>query len=200
MKKFISLVLSTTMCLPLMACGGNSDDSQQTEMENTESQEETQTVEVDEGIFDVEITVPADFLEEGTTQDDLDAIAEESDFKSVTLNDDGSATYVMTKAQHEKMMAELKESINQSLAEMIDPETYPSFSAITANDSFTQFTVELTTNEVGLAESMSVIAFYVLGGMYNAFNGTPVDDISVRFINAETGELIQEAHSSEAVN
>ena len=100
----------------------------------------------------------------------------------------------------EKMMAELKESINQSLAEMIDPETYPSFSAITANDSFTQFTVELTTNEVGLAESMSVIAFYVLGGMYNAFNGTPVDDISVRFINAETGELIQEAHSSEAVN
>ena len=79
MKKFISLVLSTTMCLSLMACGGNSDDSQQTEMENTESQEETQTVEVDEGIFDVEITVPADFLEEGTTQDDLDVVTRSLD-------------------------------------------------------------------------------------------------------------------------
>ena len=95
------------------------------------------------------------------------------------------------------MMAGIRESIDESMAEMIDPETYPTFVEVTSNDDYTHFTVKLSSNEVGLSESISVLGFYMLGGLYNAFNGTPVDDVTVSFVNADTGDIIQEAHSSE---
>ena len=147
--------------------------------------------------MNVEITVPPDFLEEGTTQETLDETAKEEGIKSITLNDDGSATYIMSKSKHDEMMAGIRESIDESMAEMIDPETYPTFVEVTSNDDYTHFTVKLSSNEVGLSESISVLGFYMLGGLYNAFNGTPVDDVTVSFVNADTGDIIQEAHSSE---
>ena len=76
-------------------------------------------VEVDSGLFNVTITVPATFVEEGATQESLDATAKEEGYKSITLNEDGSATYVMTKAKHKEMMDELRQQVNDSLEEMI---------------------------------------------------------------------------------
>ena len=196
MKKTIFFALSIIICLSLVGCGGSSNDTQQNIEEDSKS-EETQSIEVDEGLLNVEITVPPDFLEEGTTQETLDETAKEEGIKSITLNDDGSATYIMSKSKHDEMMAGSRESIDESMAEMIDPETYPTFVEVTSNDDYTHFTVKLSTNEVGISESVSVLGFYVLGGLYNAFNGTPVDDVTVSFVNADTGDIIQEAHSSE---
>jgi hypothetical protein len=196
MKKTIFFALSIIICLSLAGCGGSSNDAQQNTEGDSENKE-TQSIEVDEGLLNVEITVPADFLEEGTTQETLDETAKEEGIKSITLNDDGSATYIMSKSKHDEMMAGIRESIDESMAEMIDPETYPTFVEVTSNDDYTHFTVKLSTNEVGISESVSVLGFYVLGGLYNAFNGTPVDDVTVSFVNADTGDIIQEAHSSE---
>lgn len=196
MKRIISFALSTVICLSLVGCGGSFNDTQQNIEEDSKS-EETQSIEVDEGLLNVEITVPPDFLEEGATQEDLDEAAKEEGIKSITLNDDGSATYIMSKSKHDEMMAGIRESIDESMAEMIDPETYPTFVEVTSNDDYTHFTVKLSSNEVGLSESISVLGFYMLGGLYNAFNGTPVDDVTVSFVNADTGDIIQEAHSSE---
>ena len=196
MKKTIFFALSIIICLSLVGCGGSSNDTQQNIEEDSKS-EETQSIEVDEGLLNVEITVPPDFLEEGTTQETLDETAKEEGLKSITLNDDGSATYIMSKSKHDEMMAGIRESIDESMAEMIDPETYPTFVEVTSNDDYTHFTVKLSSNEVGLSESISVLGFYMLGGLYNAFNGTPVDDVTVSFVNADTGDIIQEAHSSE---
>lgn len=196
MKKTIFFALSIIICLSLAGCGGSSNDAQQNTEGDSEN-EETQSIEVDEGLLNVEITVPPDFLEEGTTQEALDETAKEEGIKSITLNDDGSATYIMSKSKHDEMMAGIRESIDESMAEMIDPETYPTFVEVTSNDDYTHFTVKLSTNEVGISESVSVLGFYVLGGLYNAFNGTPVDDVTVSFVNADTGDIIQEAHSSE---
>ena len=38
------------------------------------------------------------------------------------------------------------------------------------------------------------------GGLFNSFNGTPVDNIHVDFINAESGEIIESADSSDLQN
>ena len=38
------------------------------------------------------------------------------------------------------------------------------------------------------------------GGMYNIFNGTPVDNVHVDFINADSGEIINSADSSDIGN
>ena len=211
-KKLILLLLSTT--LVLSACGSSASaeetpsseavpetiveesviEEATTETSDLSEIEAIGDVEVDEGLFEVELLIPADFVGE-KTQEELDAIAAESGYKSITLNEDGSATYVMTKKQHKEMMDEMSVSLNESLAELIGSENYPNFTDIKANDDFTEFTITTKSVELDLNESFSVLAFYMYGGMYNAFNGTAVDNIHVEFINADSGEVISSADS-----
>lgn len=172
MKKFVALFLALTMLLSLTACGG-----------------ETQST--------VELTIPANFVDEGTTQETLDATASEKGYKTATLNSDGSVTYVMTKDQHKTLMEEIKTSIDESLAEMMTSGDYPSIVSIEANETYTTFDVVLSKDTVSLMESLAALVFYMYGGLYNTFNGSEVDNISVSFINQKTGEVIQTANSSE---
>ena len=58
MKKTIFFALSIIICLSLVGCGGSSNDTQQNIEEDSKS-EETQSIEVDEGLLNVEITVPS---------------------------------------------------------------------------------------------------------------------------------------------
>lgn len=154
-------------------------------------------VEVEKELFDVTLTIPAEYAE-GETQESLDEAVEENGWKSATLNEDGSVTYVMTKSQHKAMMTELEDSVNESLQEMCGSENYPNFVSITGEDNFTKFTVVTKSEELDLTESFSVLGFYVYGGMYNIFNGTsPVDNIHVDFVNEASGEIISSSDSED---
>ena len=205
MKRILVFVLSAVLLLSLAACGGdnaaqNNGGNAQTGGENSTGEGDSSGgVEVDEGLLTVEITVPAEFLGEGITQESLDQTAVENGYVSAVLNEDGSATYTMTKGQHEELMAEIRSGVEDAMAEMVDPESFPTITSVTANDDYTEFTIELNADEVGLTESFAVLGLYMLGGMYNAFNGTPADDIAVQYVNAN-GDVIEEAHSSEAGN
>ena len=152
-------------------------------------------IDVDKTLFDVTINVPADFIGE-TTQEELDQAASEYGYK-VVLNDDGSATYTMTKDQHRKMLEDLTTSTNETLQEMVGSEDYPNITEIKANDDFTEFTVTTKNTELDMAESFSVLVFYMSGGLYGIFSGETPENISVTFINADTGEVITTANSSE---
>lgn len=97
----------------------------------------------------VEITIPSDYIGEDATQDELDAAVERTDgFKSATLNADGSVTYVMTEACHKKLMQDMAEQIDSSLADMVGSEDYPNVTAIDAADDYTKFTVTLSSDTV----------------------------------------------------
>ena len=116
---------------------------------------------------------------------------------SVTENEDGSCTIVLTKAKHAEMMQEIAKNIDDNLQKMIDPETMPTLVGISAQNNYTEFIVTISSNEVGLQESIAALSLYIYGGMYNIFNGTPTDDVSVYFVNQASGEIIQDAHSKD---
>lgn len=153
-------------------------------------------IEVEQNLFTVELTIPKDYVGE-TTQEKLDATAEEKGYKSITLNADGSATYVMTKKQHQEMMAGIEKNIDDSLAELVGSEDYPNFTDVKANDDYTSFTITTKSTELGLNESFSVMMFYMYGGMYHIFNGTTVDNIHIDFVNADSGQVINTADSKD---
>lgn len=215
MKRTLASVISVLLCASLVACGtpapASSTPSSSSVAASAASASSAASdpdsalsdldslgdIEVDKNLFDVEITVPADFVGE-TTQEELDAKAKESDIHSITLNEDGSATYVMSKAQHKKVLEELSASINETLAEMSTSGDFPTITNVSANDDFTNFTVTVSADELGLAESMSVIGLYMYGGLYGIFSGQTPDNIHVDFVNADSGEVISSADSSEA--
>lgn len=206
-KRF--LTLSLLMTLSLTACGNQATVSTGTVTSESSIAETTETsgdlseldalgsIEVEKNLFDVTLTIPKDYVGE-TTQADLDKMSKDMGYQSITLNADGSATYVMTKPQHEKLLEETRTSINNSLAELVGSEDYPNFTDIKTNDDFTEFTITTKSTELDFNESFSVLMYYMYGGMYAIFSGEEVDNISVTFINADTGKVISEANSSDA--
>lgn len=183
-KKVLIYLLILSMLVILTGCSNKNE-------ENTNT-----TIGVDEGLLKVEITVPAEFLE-GKTQEELNGIAVENGYESITLNSDGSATYKMNKKQHREMLKEMSDSLKQSLNEMIGSEDYPNFTEIKTNDNFTEFTIKTKNTELDFTESFSILGFYVYGGMYNIYSGEEVDNIHVKFINDATGNIISEHNSKD---
>lgn len=211
---FLALIVSVV--LPRLGIGGEdpgtanepsgaveSQDVDESEAVESEGQDEVEGwdalggVDVNSGLFNVTLTIPSDYVDEGTTQEQLDNAAKEKGFKSATLNKDGSVTYVITKAQHKEMMQEIKDSIDSSLSEMAGSEEYPGIVKVETNSDYTQYKVYLNTEGVGLSESMAILGFYVFSGMYHVFNGTNPDNVNVQFLSESTGQVIQEANSRD---
>ena len=124
MKKMIALCLIAVFAFSLCACGkvspdptpiptstpepALSDETVSAESEDLSYLAALGDVEVESGLFNVTLTVPAEFVGTERTQADYDALAAENGYKSVTLNADGSVTYIMTKAQHQEILTMLK--------------------------------------------------------------------------------------------
>lgn len=209
MKKVVSYFLVLVMVLSLGACGKKeaaestgsapavSEPMEADAQADTESEGEGfGAVEVDEGIFNVTLTIPAEFAE-GMTQEEIDAAVNEGTYKSATLNEDGSVTIVMSKGQHDDLMKTTADSIEESLQSMVGSEDYPNIVSIEHNEDFTEFTVTTKSESLDLAESFSVLMFYMSGGMYNAFAGNSVDNVHVQFVNEASGAVIEDANSRD---
>ena len=177
MKKSICLLLAFALMLSLCACSGKDGGKEEAE--------------------DITLTMPSGFFEEGMTQEELDETAQESGWKSATLNEDGSVTFVVAKEKHEEMLQETRDMIEESIDELVSSGSCPSIISVEANDDYSVFKVTLNAEEVGMAESFSVLSFYMLGGMYQLVNGAEDNNVTVQFVNEATGEVIQEANSSE---
>ncbi len=204
--KQISMLLAVTLiAFSFAGCSSSSNTADTTETEESTAEEETEEeesedsgqVEVDENLLTVEITIPADYLGEDITQEDLDQAVEENGYISAVLNEDGSATYVMSKSKHEEMMQEMSASLEETLNGLVGSEDYPNITSITHNDDYTSFTVTTTNTELDLAESYMVIGLYMYGGLYNTYNGNEVDNIHVDYVNADSGEIISSADSKD---
>ena len=216
MRKTALLIATALLTAALTACSGNGGTSATTSNSASNAEQQTATasattsedktqgasqastgdsgIDVDKGLLNVEITIPAETAEyygfNFESQEEADAYAKEQGFKSATLGDDGSVTIVMSKSQHKKTMEGLSQKIDEALQEMIGSEDYPNITAVEHNDNYTSFTVTTKSEELGFNESFSVLSFYIYGGMYNSFNGTPADNIHVDFINEASGEVI----------
>ena len=136
----------------------------------------------------VALTIPSDYVY-GATQADLDKTAKELSYESILLNEDGSATYTITKEQHATMLSDLATGINEKLAAIPGSDKYDDIASVEANEDFTSFKITLSTSSAEFNESMSVMVFKMYGIMYNAFNGVTDEVITIEFYN-KNGDLV----------
>lgn len=157
-------------------------------------------IEVEDNLFDVTITLPADYASDITEEEIAQQVAD-GKVHTGTLNDDGSVTYTMSKAQHAALLESIAAELRSTLDDMIGSTDYPNLTAIEANDDFTDFTVYTTTQPgaVGLSDEMSVLIYYTCGKMYGIVSGREPYNIHVDILNAESGELVS-AHDSRDFN
>jgi len=165
--------------------------AQDTTEEITADEPEEQSIEVDKGVFSVEITLPASLFE-GEDIDEVIAEAKEDGVSDVTVHDDGSLTYKMSKSKHNEMMREMKDDLLEYIEETKNSEDYKSIKDITHNKVFSEFT--LLVDQEAFENSFDGFAALGLGmsGLYyQLFDGVAPDDyeVTVFIENLNTGEV-----------
>lgn len=191
-RKMQICAAACALALCLTACGGGAASSAAVVSDAAASTSTSEDgLNVEKNIFSVTLTYPASMVDEGTTQDSLNnEISGIDGIKSATLNEDGSVTYIMTKAYHKQIMDDMAQTIDESMAEMVSSEDYPNFTKVEANEDYTVFTVTTKSKALSLDESLSLLQFYTEGAFYNVVSGNDADSIHVDFVNADTGEII----------
>lgn len=146
MKKKLSLFLFVLSITIMSACGAKEVSKSEKEPTVTskealkEEDSEGQSIEVDKGLANVEITLPASFFEEQDVEEVI-AKAKEDGVKDIIVHDDGSLTYKMSKSVYNKMMKDIEVSLLEYIEDIKSNEEYQSIHDITHNKSFTEFTL-----------------------------------------------------------
>ena len=120
--------------------------------------ENSSSLEVDSGLFNVEITIPQTFfMNVDMTTFDPDTYAEENRFKSAVVNEDGSITVKVSKSRHNEMIAEYAQTVNNSFAEIV--ETTPYITEITSDKHFTM--VVMNVEKIGYESEFDLTPFLI---------------------------------------
>lgn len=183
----------------LAACGTNGEESVENEnsVEETEGQSENgkeDQVNVDKGLFNVEITLPASLFE-GEDIEKVIADAKAEGVDEVTLNEDGSLTYKMSKAKHKEMMEGLKEDLILSLEDMKSSGEYSSIKDITYNNTFSEFILVVDKTEYeNSMDGFGVFSLGITGMIYQLYNGVNPDEYEVTILvkDEETEEIFDQ--------
>ncbi|MDQ0233039.1 hypothetical protein [Metabacillus malikii] len=210
MKKLIILFIALLL-LVLTACSDNenrtNEEKQTTQEKDTtsksdaaeeeditqEKNEDTnqQNVDVDKGLLNVEITLPATMFE-GQDIESVISDAKKEGVKEVVKNDDGSLTYKMSKQKHKEMLGELEAEVNKSIEETKNSEEYKSIKDITHNDALTEFTVVVDRNAYeNSMDGVAILGLGISGAMYQTFAGGVPDsqNVTISIMDETTQEV-----------
>ena len=185
MKKW-KLLFVSLLSIALVACS--------TDNEGNEKKEESnQAVEVDKGIFNVEVTLPASLFE-GEDIDETITQMKEDGVKEVIKNDDGSLTLKMSKSEHEKLMDNMESQMKEFVKEMETSEDFTSIQKVEHNKAFDEFTI--TVDKAAYENSFDGFALLGLAIQtlyYQLFDGVSEDDyeMTVKLKDAETSEIFE---------
>lgn len=181
MKKNCLLALSLCLCVILFAgCQKTANNISSTDISESHSNSsDLEELEIDKGLLDVKITIPASMAGENPSSTLTDEQKTQG-FKSVTKNADGSLTFVISKSAHKKLMDDMKKTTAESLNSLITSGDYASYKKMEFNDDFSKIT--LTVDEEKFSNSFDSIGTLAIGtaaGMYQAFDGRDAAKLSV---------------------
>jgi hypothetical protein len=194
LKKWTILIGVIILSLSMSACGNESDEGIENETNSveTESLEENTSIEVDENLLTVDITLPPSFFQD-MTEDEIIADAKEEGYKSTKVNVDGSVTYTMSKAKRKEMLKGMKISIDESIEELLEgEERVESFVEIEHNDNLSKVDIYVDPELYSEWDSFYTFQFYMFGAFYQTFDGVATEeiDVIVNFIDNTTKDVL----------
>lgn len=205
MKGIPWLISVLLLSLVVAACGGNeSEKSQEDDQKSDEaeaSSADNESVKVDKGLLNVEVTFPASFFED-EDYSHVEDQAKADGVGEVIKNDDGSVTFKMSKATHQELLTEAEEGINEFIEELKTNAEFESIEDVTANSTYSEFS--LVVNQETFENSLDRFAALGLGiqGLYyQLFDGVNPDDyeVTISLESTDTGEVFDTIVFPEAL-
>lgn len=170
-----------------------------TSSESSEGAEESATdgeIEINKGLLNVEILLPADFVSffsgGGSPESALTEISDEG-FDDAVVNSDGSILLKMSRLRYERLMDEQRSSLEQYLEEITGPES--GITQAEANRDFTEFTITVDRANASqeTLDNLAWLSFALtlFTGIYQIFDGNSPDETQLRveYVDAASGEV-----------
>ncbi|QJC53532.1 hypothetical protein HGI30_19645 [Paenibacillus albicereus] len=201
MKRTIGAAAAALLLAATAACGGNGGNAANKAASPAPSPAASSApaaspskgVEVDKGLLNHEITLPASFFE-GQDLDAVIAEAKKSGVTDVKRNEDGSVTYKMPRSVHGKMMDEMESGLMKSIEELKAGETFKSVKDIEHSKDFSEFTliVDQAAFE-GSFDAFAAMGVALPAMYYRLFDGVPQDQnkVTVKMQDQASGEVFQ---------
>lgn len=201
MKKILIVSLFVLLAAFMSACSQEKASDNKGDASKKDKTEE-KSIEVDKGLLNVEITLPASLFED----QDIEAViaeAKEEGVKEVVKNDDGSFTYKMSKSQHKKILKELKDGIIEAVEDAKKNEDFVSIKDVTHNASFSEFTLVVEKEKFENSfDGFAALGLALSGMYYQLFDGVKADDskVTIMIKDEATGEVFDTIKYPDALN
>lgn len=185
----LALILALLMALFLGGCGARKT-NEPTATEAPDPAKETVTIVIPAELLDDEDSGMTAGLEEG-----------EEGVISATKNEDGSITYVMTKAKQQEILKDLADAIEESVLSLSeDEEEAPAVKKIEFAKDFSEFTLTIDQESASGFEAFYALALCMAGTNYQAFAGNGLVDVPAKLVDAGTGEVFSTTSYSELMD
>ena len=198
MKKRIIIPLLSVMLVALMGCAGEAKDQEPVEDEQNQEQEvvkdheeKSESINVDKNLLSVEVTLPAEIAGDLTGFDREVYLKENPEISDVKVLEDGALWMKMSRAKHQELVTEMKESIVLAFNDLIEGEDTPYIRDITTDDAFEE--VEVLVDRAGYENTMdfsSLTIMFSVGYLHTLQGNDFV--LHLKYIDAETDEVIEE--------
>ncbi|WP_033542881.1 hypothetical protein [Planococcus sp. CAU13] len=214
MRKFAMILAASGLALAACSSDNASETEPKEETVNTEeaakesetaeatkSAEEGEGVNVDKGLFNVEVTIPASFFE-GEDPEQAAADAEAEGVGEATVNEDGSVTYKMSKARHKELMEELATSMEEAKNEITESGDFPSIQSIESSKNYDNFTVNVDREAYENSfDGFATMTLGMIGSYYQIYDGADADsfEVVIEMADAATGEVFDTITYPEAL-
>lgn len=199
MKKLIALILAMCMmAIALSACGGNEQPSTVHPTTKQPSADNSGSIDTDEKLLTVDITLPASFFE-GEEDFDADAYAAEQGFTKAVVNADGSVTITMTKAKHKELIDEMTAELDASFAELVGGENTSYIKDITHSEDFSSVEIKVDRAAYESAFDLTPMTIGFSTMMFQAFLEME-HHCEISIVDASNGDIINTVVYPDAFN
>lgn len=162
--------------------------------ESSETVESAPVIQEVEALSDAEIIIPA-----ALAGDEISEYVTEASTTDETGSPENSIKVSLPGDERTKIVNEISTEISNNIKIILENDDYyPDIVSITPNSDCTEFTIALKDGIMNTYESMLVMSFYMVGNKYQIYSGIPEEQAKtvVRYINADTEEIISETDSS----
>ncbi|RKN86379.1 hypothetical protein D7M11_03555 [Paenibacillus ginsengarvi] len=199
MKNIFSALLLSLLFMIVMGCQASKNEDKATNAapaaaeSNTGSKEESQKINVDKGLLDVEVTLPASFF----NGQDLDQVIEKAKtdgVKEAKKNADGSVTYKMSKAKHAEMMKNFEDAIVKMVDDLKSGKDFKSIKAVDVTKKYSEFTVTVDKNAFENSfDAIGLLGVGMSSMFYQSFNGVASDKMktTIQLKDQATGTVFK---------
>ena len=197
MKKILAAALAMFMSVSLFGCSSGGTASIDP-ASDTESNDGVNVQEQEDNIL--EISLPLSLMEEGTTSE-LTQEEKNNGFLTKTVTGD-EIKYTIKKSRYNAFMEDYKQTVEDSLNELVTSGDYPSVREIQNADDFGEITilVDKAAYESSFTDRFIILGAGLSGCLYKAFAVNSYKTCTVIVKDKTTGEELSRTTYPDALN